>query len=809
MADEESNKVVTASTNSDVTLEEGYNWTADGNLMWSEQIVWNREHIKGLIDSSEKANEAYEIATDNSEKIEKIENNVSSLTEELETLSTTVATTAKLGLVKLGTNATNDGGIPVGMNSDDQLFIAEDDIANGVSAIQNAVNTANEAATTANNAANAAATATTKADEAQATAVAAQSSATAAQATATTALTVANGLRSTIEETKETADEAKETADNAASQIDAIKAIAEEAKTTADTAQTTADTANTVSENANATALKAIKLIEDLDIENIGGNWKAIMENTDTSYDIGVFPELSTTKMIYSKYYLPLFTVSDSYIDLSHYTTSTSSAQSFSLFLGNETTNGGGGGALYYSDVSTGTALSHGLRITASANNIFGSPLTLEYKAEEDDQAVRLDQLNDVKNSLLEQYEAWSDMSFVKMSYADYVALCEADEDKEDVLYVCPDAPTIENSIADEVESRKVADEALSAELESIQTQIYSITTDISSLNNSVSEVNQNLASSISQATYSKYGTVKLGTDSVINATNSTAVGIVASGGLSVPVATTDTFGTVRLATGYTDTGTYAVFRSEQVLNVINPILSALEEYGMIDSASAYDSAKVIPASGNSVLYEGSTKLSNSQYLATLATFIAPTNNDSASMYAYYGSFENLGLPSDTTIYPWRMHIRRRSGSELNGTVDLWMRILRWDTDNGAWRVAWQSVNALQFDSFSTTSGTLIGPFELDDVDDQGGIPSGESVLIVFVDSADAETNTAIQFSAGTISGTDGARLAAPDWTSSTQTRQGYCPCLQVEYSTETTTLSVSSLLSRLSALEEAVAAQQ
>ncbi len=137
--------------------------------------------------------------------------------------------------------------------------------------------------------------------------------------------------------------------------------------------------------------------VAGVSVDTTTATWATIMADATSANNTGVIPS-GAVKLAYNNKYQPLFTLSDSYIDLEHYTT-TSSTPAFSLFLGDETSNGGGGAALYYSDVSTGTANSHGFRVTSGATTVFGGALTLEQAATEDDQAVRLDQLNEMAGS--------------------------------------------------------------------------------------------------------------------------------------------------------------------------------------------------------------------------------------------------------------------------------------------------------------------------------------------------------------------------------------------------------------------------
>ncbi|MCD8298932.1 MAG: hypothetical protein LUD39_04140 [Opitutae bacterium] len=137
--------------------------------------------------------------------------------------------------------------------------------------------------------------------------------------------------------------------------------------------------------------------VAGVSVDTTTATWATIMADATSANNTGVIPS-GAVKLAYNNKYQPLFTLSDSYIDLEHYTT-TSSTPAFSLFLGDETSNGGGGAALYYSDVSTGTANSHGFRVTSGATTVFGGALTLEQAATEDNQAVRLDQLNEMAGS--------------------------------------------------------------------------------------------------------------------------------------------------------------------------------------------------------------------------------------------------------------------------------------------------------------------------------------------------------------------------------------------------------------------------
>lgn len=137
---------------------------------------------------------------------------------------------------------------------------------------------------------------------------------------------------------------------------------------------------------------------------------------------------------------------------------------------------------------------------------------------------------------------SWSALMVVRLPYAEYLALCEADEDIEDVLYVCPDAP----STTAELEARVTTLEENQVSTEYFEENLAEINTSCAT---QMSSMLAQLEDATSVATTSKLGTVKIGSNTVYYDSECEFVTLDANSFMVVHMATNDDLGVIKLGT--------------------------------------------------------------------------------------------------------------------------------------------------------------------------------------------------------------------------------------------------------------------
>lgn len=107
-----------------------------------------------------------------------------------------------------------------------------------------------------------------------------------------------------------------------------------------------------------------------------------------------------------------------------------------------------------------------------------------------------------------------------------------------------------------------------------------------------------------------------------------------------------------------------------------------------------------------------------------------PDNNaDGVAWYGTLGELAGLGSSDASPLVPQSISVwRRTSGTTVNGTLNIRMKIMRWDADAGAWAVAALSTTTRVWNNFAN-GDEIKFPFAWSG----DGIPANEKILIGFV----------------------------------------------------------------------------
>lgn len=169
--------------------------------------------------------------------------------------------------------------------------------------------------------------------------------------------------------------------------------------------------------------------------------------------------------------------------------------------------------------------------------------------------------------------------------------------------------------------------------------------------------------------------------------------------------------------------------------------------------------------------------------------------NENANMTAWVGTLGELkGLDADdaTAIVPATVSVwRRTGGTTVNGTLNMRMKIMRWDEASGAWAIAAKSEETRMWNNFA--NGEEI-PFTFAWEGD--GIPANEKVIIGFVRMSDEDAaGTFTQASCAQTTTRSGAMTVAPGLSTREPAVQAYAPVMRLSTARVLTPAGIEALI--------------
>lgn len=155
------------------------------------------------------------------------------------------------------------------------------------------------------------------------------------------------------------------------------------------------------------------------------------------------------------------------------------------------------------------------------------------------------------------------------------------------------------------------------------------------------------------------------------------------------------------------------------------------------------------------------------------------------------GAAERKILPLELATF------RRSSGASTNGTLGLFLRILRRNEAGNAWTVAYQAEESCTTDSVA--AGEQVGPWEMVCMDGRGAIPATETVLVCAVAQTAQAADVYYSFSWRTTSAFGGAISAFPEASAANPSVYAFSPRFMFKW---TETLSLEDYIRRVAAEE-------
>lgn len=156
----------------------------------------------------------------------------------------------------------------------------------------------------------------------------------------------------------------------------------------------------------------------------------------------------------------------------------------------------------------------------------------------------------------------------------------------------------------------------------------------------------------------------------------------------------------------------------------------------------------------------------------------APNDNaDGVGWVGTLGELRGLEEGDATPLIPHSVSVwKRTSGTTINATLNMHMKILRWDAEGGTWAAAALSTNTVQWQNFS--NGEEIA---FDFAWEGAGIPANEKVIIGFVRMNEADNPGAFtKASRAVTTGRGGALTAAPALTTAEPAAQAFAPVMRL-----------------------------
>lgn len=169
--------------------------------------------------------------------------------------------------------------------------------------------------------------------------------------------------------------------------------------------------------------------------------------------------------------------------------------------------------------------------------------------------------------------------------------------------------------------------------------------------------------------------------------------------------------------------------------------------------------------------------------------------DENANMTAWVGTLGALkGLEEDdaTAIVPDAVSVwRRTGGTTVNGTLNMRMKIMRWDEASGAWAIAAKSKETRMWNNFA--NGEEI---KFTFAWEGEGIPANEKVIIGFVRMSDEDAaGTFTQASCAQTTTRSGAMTVAPGLSTRDPAVQEYAPVMRLSTARVLTPAGIEALI--------------
>lgn len=379
----------------------------------------------------------------------------------------------------------------------------------------------------------------------------------------------------------------------------------------------------------------------------------------------------------------------------------------------------------------------------------------------------------------------WAALIVVRKPWAEYCAL---EEKADDVIYVCPDAPReVEEHNADE-SAHPALVQALT---KMIQTLLENVQLDDATATRILAELSELRAAARAASENAAAVRTEMNTDfAKFEAGTSTAE-------------TGAKHGKSLLASQNGENGGFYAAANKSATRAWTQYLTRYQQ----DGVRAYGA---INGEYENYLWAPRTAEDEPLRVARLKDFdriVNPTlvvstegekteePNENANMTAWVGTLGALkGLEADdaTAIVPDAVSVwRRTAGTTVNATLNMRMKIMRWDEASGAWAIAAKSKETRVWSNFA--NGEEI-PFTFAWEGD--GIPANEKVIIGFVRMSEEDTaGTFTQASCAQTTTRGGAMTVAPGLSTREPAVQAYAPVMRLSTARVLTPAGIEALI--------------
>lgn len=364
----------------------------------------------------------------------------------------------------------------------------------------------------------------------------------------------------------------------------------------------------------------------------------------------------------------------------------------------------------------------------------------------------------------------WAALMVVRMAWADYCAL---ENKADDVIYVCPDAPReIEEHNADAaahpalvqaltelvhslMEAVQLDDETAArilAELSEVRAAASAASADAAAVRTSMNTDFAKFEASTSTAeTGAKHGKSLLASQNGEH------------GGFYVGANRATTRSWTQYMTLYQQTGVRAYGETNGVY----------EDYLWSPRTAEDEPLRV-------ARLKDFDRIVNPTLVVSKEGEKTEEPDENANVTAWVGTLGALkGLDEDdaTAIVPHSMSVwKRTAGTMVNATLNMRMKIMRWDEASGAWAIAAKSKETRMWNNFA--NGEEI-PFTF--AWEGEGIPANEKVIIGFVRMSDEDAaGTFTQASCAQTTTRSGAMTVAPGLSTREPAVQAYAPVMRL-----------------------------
>lgn len=364
----------------------------------------------------------------------------------------------------------------------------------------------------------------------------------------------------------------------------------------------------------------------------------------------------------------------------------------------------------------------------------------------------------------------WAALMVVRMAWADYCAL---ENKADDVIYVCPDAPReVEEHNAD-----AAAHPALVQALtKMIQTLLENVQLDDATATRILAELSELRAAASAASADAAAVRTEMNTDfaKFEGATSTAETGgkhgksLLASqngeyGGFYVGANKSVTRAWTQYLTLYQQTGVRAYGATN----------GEYEDYLWSPRTDADEPLRV-------ARMKDFDRIVNPTLVVSTAGEKTEEPNENANMTAWVGTLGALkGLDADdaTAIVPDAVSVwRRTSGTTVNATLNMRMKIMRWDEASGAWAIAAKSKETRMWSNFA--NGEEI---KFTFAWEGEGIPANEQVIIGFVRMSEEDAaGTFTQASCAQTTTRSGAMTVAPGLSTREPAVQAYAPVMRL-----------------------------